>query len=77
MVIVSALFFLAITLWFGYIGFRVSKHKSHMKAQVGKTILVGRDTLQVVDYSMLNDHYTLSNGLNCTDLLITKNEIKP
>lgn len=37
--------------------------KSGMSAKMGKRIVVGRDTLTIVDYSMIMQNYKLSNGV--------------
>lgn len=35
---------------------------NNIKSNIGKTIIINKDTLIITDYSMLNSNYTLSNG---------------
>ena len=41
----------------------VSKYKS----KLGEKVIFNGDTLQIIDYSLINNNYTLSNGriVNC------------
>jgi len=39
------------------------------KQMIGRNVVMGRDTLVVVDYSMIKQSYTLSNGLEISNEL--------
>jgi protein associated with RNAse G/E len=48
----------------------ISKNSDKMKANIGTEYILDSDTLKVIDYSILNDTYTLSNGAKINRLLI-------
>ena len=39
------------------------KENQPIRDKIGRSIVTGGDTLQIVDYNLLNDTYTLSNGV--------------
>jgi len=42
------------------------------EAIVGKQTVIGNDTVTIVDYTVWNDSYKLSNGLNASEGALTK-----
>lgn len=44
------------------IGKSLKDEQDKYKVQVGKKIVVGKDTLQILDYSTWQENFTLSNG---------------
>lgn len=49
----------------------VHKNKENRcKAKIGTQIVLYSDTLMIIDYSLLNDNYTLSNGMKVNFELI-------
>lgn len=40
----------------------IQKTRDHVKSLVGSRILFEKDTVTIVDYSMFDSNYTLSNG---------------
>ena len=40
----------------------IEKESYKYKKEVGKNIVIGKDTLQILDYSKFNENFTLSNG---------------
>lgn len=48
------------------------KKKETMELFVGKKIVVGRDTLIVVNFSVMGEEYTLSNGCKVTETFVRK-----
>lgn len=52
------------------------KTEANMKAEIGTRILYTKDTLFIVDYSMLNDTYTLSNGIKINKELLKSIKLK-
>jgi hypothetical protein len=41
---------------------QVGNLENKYKAEVGRTVVLGKDTLTIVDYSILMENFTLSNG---------------
>lgn len=74
---------LIIVLVLGYMGINfireISSTVKHMEddnqlyqSHLGDTVILGEDTLLVVDYSIINGIYTLSNGVVVNSLIINK-----
>lgn len=40
----------------------LSNEQDKYKPYVGETVIIGKDTSQIIDYSTLNENFTLSNG---------------
>jgi len=40
----------------------ITKGKEKYRNEIGKTIIVGKDTLKILDYSTFQENFTLSNG---------------
>lgn len=49
-----------------------SKAENSIKKEVGKKVILEKDTLTIIDYSILNDTYTLSNGVKVSFELVEK-----
>jgi hypothetical protein len=49
---------------------------NHADSMVGKKVSVGNDTLLILDYSTVNQNYTLDNGTKIDMSLADKNVIK-
>lgn len=45
------------------IGNIISKHDNEMKSHVGDTVIIQKDTLIIVNYSIWSEDYTLNNGV--------------
>jgi uncharacterized membrane protein YraQ (UPF0718 family) len=41
---------------------QIDNKKKDLQSYVGKTVVVGKDTLTIVNYSMVFENFTLSNG---------------
>ncbi len=50
----------------------VQKEQSVYKAKIGQKFILGKDTLIIVDYSLLTKTFTLSNGSKVSAELINK-----
>lgn len=48
------------------------KEEAEYKANIGRTVVIGKDTFVVTSYSMLSNEYVLSNGTK-----VDKDFIKP
>lgn len=57
------------------IGGKIGDADTKMKEQVNKSVLVDGDTLKVVNYSIVSNSYTLSNGLEVDLQYIEQNEV--
>lgn len=44
------------------IGNSLKAEENKYKIQVGKKVIIGKDTLQILDYSIWQENFTLSNG---------------
>jgi hypothetical protein len=63
---VLALTILPLVLWctaIYLIATGVHEKQTEMESNIGKSVILKSDTLQVVDYSIWNGSYTLSNGV--------------
>lgn len=40
----------------------INKEKTKIEVNIGKRVVIEKDTLLIVDYSIYNDTYTLSDG---------------
>ena len=45
-----------------------------MKENVGKKVIIKNDTLMIIDYSLINDNYTLEDGRIISSDLVGKLE---
>jgi hypothetical protein len=45
-----------------------------MKENVGQKVIIKNDTLMIIDYSLLNDNYTLEDGRTISSDLVSKLE---
>ena len=50
----------------------VNKAEEEYKAYIGTKYVIDKDTLIVIDYSMWEDNFTLSNGVEVSSVLISK-----
>lgn len=56
--------------------FGLESTKSYYESKLGKYVLLGKDTLQVVDYSIFNETLKLENGNEINQELFEKLQIK-
>lgn len=71
-VLLSIFFILIVT---GLISITVNESKSirdKYKEQIGKRFILNKDTLLIIDYSLLNHNFTLSNGTKIDETLLIK-----
>jgi hypothetical protein len=61
---------LLVTINYIYIVNRVINIDDEFKKSIGKEIVLGKDTLIVIDYSALTNTYTLSNGYKINKALL-------
>ena len=57
--------FLAAIIWyviFDSLSKEFSEKESEYKSMIGKSVVIKSDTLMIMDYSMINNNYTLSDG---------------
>ena len=58
-----AILLMAMTLkWLKDCNIKLTEHRIEMEAHIGDTIIVGIDTLVVVNYSYIEDDFQLSDG---------------
>lgn len=43
-----------------------------MKSNIGKQVIIENDTLIILDYSLINETYLLSNGVNVNRVIVEK-----
>ena len=66
-----------ISLYCSNYGFNeLNKSEDKMKANLGKKIILEKDTLSIVDYSMFNNNYTLSNGKTISSHIVENFKLK-
>lgn len=51
---------------------KLIKIENEYKKQIGKTYVLDKDTLIIVDYSILDENFTLSDGRKVNYILIEK-----
>lgn len=51
-----------------------TKESDSLKSHIGETVIIKKDTLIIVDYSYLNDNFTLSNGTKVSTGIIKINK---
>lgn len=56
-----------------YLASEIESKRDAMKANVGKKIVIGNDTLLIVDYSYVFESYTLSNGTEVSETFVENN----
>jgi len=54
----------------------INKIEAKVSNKVGQKVIVGNDTLVIVDYSMLGETYKLSNGTDISISFVDKNLLK-
>jgi len=59
LLLISVLFFTLRTM-----GLAIREKNEEIKELVGKQVIIQKDTLVVIDYSLLDNTYTLSNGID-------------
>lgn len=47
-----------------------NESSNDMSANIGKQIVLGKDTLVVIDYNSVMENYTLSNGLSVSKQIV-------
>jgi len=75
-IIFLLLFVFGLNLFLTKLTNKVDNSLKVMKAEIGQKVLLGKDTLTVVDYSLVKDNYKLSNGAEVNSSLINKIKIK-
>ena len=58
------------------IQFKLENDKSKYESKLGKYVLLGKDTLQVVDYSMFTETLKLENGKEINYEIFKKLEVR-
>jgi len=58
------------------IQFKLENAKSKYESKLGKHVLLGKDTLQVVDYSMFTETLKLENGKEINYEIFKKLEVR-
>jgi hypothetical protein len=53
----------------------ITKYDNQMKENIGSKIIIEKDTLLIIDYSIINNSYTLSNGKIINNNLLKKSII--
>ena len=48
----------------------MDKRDKEMKSHVGKTFIIDKDTLTIIDYSFMDNNYTLGNGLKVSEAFL-------
>lgn len=62
--LISAFFILLITIIIsGTIVWLLDKEVDVFKSQIGRNVIIDKDTLTIVDYNLLHGSFTLSNGI--------------
>lgn len=73
--LISLVILVAIFWWaLRTIGSGIDEEKNKYRVEIGKTIIVGKDTLKVLDYSTLQENFTLSNGATVSYEFVKKNQ---
>ena len=54
---------------------KLDESNEEFKNNLGKRVVIDKDTLTITDYSLLNDNYVLSNGSKISYKLIGKLKI--
>lgn len=79
-IIAFAILFLSVSaITFVFHDFKISMKKKELeiKKELGKKVLFEKDTVTVIDYNILQETYTLSNGIQVSFDLVSKlNEVK-
>ncbi len=71
---VSLLFLIVVYIWiFGGIKSDIRKEKEKYKVFIGQKFVLEKDTLIIVDYSMIQQNFTLSNGEEVNENLVFNN----
>ena len=63
---------LLITVASNLVSNEVEKTQNSYEKHIGETYVLEGDTLKVIDYSVINGTYTLSNGVEINKVLIEK-----
>jgi|TARA_R110000737_G_scaffold240714_1_gene252288 hypothetical protein len=48
----------------------MDKRDKEMKSHVGETVIIDKDTLTIIDYSFMDNNYTLGNGLKVSEAFL-------
>jgi len=71
LIISAAVFVLASFLWISFLFSKMNALEDKAKQQIGKQVVIASDTLTIVDYSMINETYKLSNGKDVSMFYVT------
>lgn len=55
-------------------GYDVIQERNNYREKIGEKFIIDTDTLTIVDFSMLNGSYTLSNGVKVDKYMIKTKE---
>jgi len=77
--VINAILFLILVILFGIIsslvGLNINQQNDKYKKEIGEAILLSNDTLIIIDYSMINDNFSLEDGKKVNYDLAIKNKI--
>lgn len=68
----AVIYYGAIVLIGGMVIDAVDDEADSYKAHIGEVYVLDGDSLKIIDYSMINETYTLSNGVEVNKALIEK-----
>lgn len=54
----------------------INKEKNKYRAEVGKEVILEKDTLTIIDYSSIKETFTLSDGREVDASLVLNKDIK-
>jgi len=74
LIVIGVLLFVSICLTYLIKSFeyQINNEKTKFEVNIGKSVIIENDTLSIMDYSMLESNYTLSNGKKVSFELINK-----
>lgn len=77
--IFSAIFAVVVAFCINYIikdvGTKFQEEKSKVESKLGQKVVLERDTLKIIDYSIIYQNYTLSNGQKISFELVKNLEV--
>ena len=77
LIIVSIIVIIALSIQLSINTSKLDTEINKVKEKVGKRIVIQKDTLMIIDYSILNNNYTLEDGRKVSfDLLNKLKEVK-
>lgn len=74
-VIIGFIMYVLVSSFFVIFFTKIEKEKDSYERYIGKKMILDKDTLTIINYSIISETFTLSNGQKVTYKLVSKNTL--